>query len=99
MKLNRIAFAFMTILLSSFGIFKSAEFSNTGIKHFDIHNSVPEQSSFRHTLSVGPLGKASIEKIVATGKNTRIIQNGNKNSIDGEGAKKCIATTSSNEKC
>jgi hypothetical protein len=48
---------------------------------------------------VGPLGKASIEKIVATGKNTRIIQNGNKNSIDGEGAKKCIATTSSNEKC
>ncbi|MDG0968446.1 MAG: hypothetical protein P8Q37_07915 [Porticoccaceae bacterium] len=99
MKLNRIAFACTTILLSSFGVFKSAEFSNTAIKHFDIHNGLPMQSSFMHTLSVGPLGKATIEKIVTTGKNTRIIQNLNKNNINSGSEKKCNSTSTSNEKC
>jgi hypothetical protein len=73
MKLKTITLAVLTIGITGFGVLKSAQYSNLRIEQVHSTTFSIEQISQAQQFVVGPVGSATIKKIVANGKKTIIL--------------------------
>ncbi len=73
MKMKTAALAMISLIITIVGVLQSSEYGNTQI--VKIH--MPEKADFKestlHKIVVGPLGDATIKKLVHRGKETIIL--------------------------
>lgn len=74
MKIKTITLAVLTTGITGFSVLKSAQYSNLRIEQVHSTTFSIEQISQVQQFVVGPLGSATIKKIVANGKKTIILQ-------------------------